>query len=91
MEKQISGALLSKQLRTPIAAAVTALLLAIGVILHTISPQRRRRNPNWTIAMYSITICLTPSQPEPGPGNRLVAGLTLIPPLNPRFPGQPAQ
>ena len=39
--------------------AITALLLAIGVILHTISPNIGGVTPNWTIAMYSITISLT--------------------------------
>ena len=39
--------------------AMTALLLAIGVILHTISPNVGGVTPNWTIAMYSITISLT--------------------------------
>jgi energy-coupling factor transport system ATP-binding protein len=38
--------------------AITALLLAIGVILHTISPNIGGVTPNWTIAMYSITIGL---------------------------------
>lgn len=39
--------------------AITALLLAIGVILHTISPNVGGVTPNWTIAMYSITTNLT--------------------------------
>ena len=34
--------------------AITALLLAIGVILHTISPNVGGITPNWTIAMLQL-------------------------------------
>ena len=34
--------------------AITAMLLAIGIILHTVSPNVGGVTPNWTIAMYSI-------------------------------------
>ena len=36
--------------------AITAMLLAIGIILHTVSPNVGGVTPNWTIAMYSIVI-----------------------------------
>ena len=39
--------------------AITAMLFAIGIILHTVSPNVGGVTPNWTIAMYSIVINLT--------------------------------
>ena len=39
--------------------AITAMLLAIGIILHTVSPSVGGVTPNWMIAMYSIVINLT--------------------------------
>ena len=66
--------------------AVTALLLAIGVILHTISPNVGGVTPNWTIAMYSITICLTRPSLSRALGIGFVAGLTLIPSSKSAFP-----
>ena len=66
--------------------AMTALLLAIGVILHTISPNVGGVTPNWTIAMYSITICLTKPGPTRALGIGFVAGLTLIPSSKSAFP-----
>ena len=66
--------------------AITALLLAIGVILHTISPNVAGITPNWTIAMYSITIGLTnPTLPQ-ALGIGFVAGLTLVPSSKSAFP-----
>ena len=66
--------------------AITALLLAIGVILHTISPNVGGVTPNWTIAMYSITTNLT----HPGLlrvlGTGFVAGLTIVPSSKSAFP-----
>ena len=59
--------------------AVTALLLAIGVILHTISPNIGGVTPNWTIAMYSITIGLTNPSLSRALGIGFIAGLTIVP------------
>jgi len=36
--------------------AITAMLFAIGIILHTVSPNVGGVTPNWTIAMYSIVM-----------------------------------
>lgn len=46
--------------------AITAMLLAIGIILHTVSPNVGGVTPNWTIAMYSIVINLTRPQAVAG-------------------------
>ena len=66
--------------------AITALLLAIGVILHTISPNIGGVTPNWTIAMYSITIGLTNPSFSQSLGIGFVAGLTLVPSSKSAFP-----
>lgn len=66
--------------------AITALLLAIGVILHTISPNVGGVTPNWTIAMYSITIGLTNPSFSQALGIGLVAGLTIVPSSKSAFP-----
>ena len=61
--------------------AMTALLLAIGVILHTISPNVGGVTPNWT-----ITICLTKPGLTRALGIGFVAGLTLVPSSKSAFP-----
>ena len=66
--------------------AITALLLAIGVILHTISPNVGGVTPNWTIAMYSITIGLTKPNLTRALGIGFIAGLTLVPSSKSAFP-----
>ncbi len=66
--------------------AVTALLLAIGVILHTISPNIGGVTPNWTIAMYSITIGLTNPSLSRALGIGFIAGLTIVPSSKSAFP-----
>ena len=66
--------------------AVTALLLAIGIILHTISPNIGGVTPNWTIAMYSITISLTNPSLSRAIGIGFVAGLTIVPSSKSAFP-----
>lgn len=66
--------------------AITALLLAIGVILHTISPNIGGVTPNWTIAMYSITISLTNPSLSRAIGIGFVAGLTIVPSSKSAFP-----
>ncbi|HIU64186.1 MAG TPA: ABC transporter [Candidatus Avacidaminococcus intestinavium] len=66
--------------------AITALLLAIGIILHTISPNIGGVTPNWTIAMYSITISLTDPSFKQAAGIGFIAGLTLVPSSKSAFP-----
>jgi hypothetical protein len=66
--------------------AITALLLAIGVILHTISPNIGGITPNWTIAMYSITIGLTKPSLTRAIGIGFIAGLTIVPSSKSAFP-----
>ncbi len=66
--------------------AMTALLLAIGVILHTVSPNVGGVTPNWTIAMYSIVICLIRPGLLRAIGIGFVAGITLIPSSKSAFP-----
>ncbi len=66
--------------------AITAMLYAIGIILHTVSPNVGGVTPNWTIAMYSIVICLTKPKFTQALGMGLVAGLTLIPSSKSAFP-----
>lgn len=66
--------------------AITAMLLAIGIILHTVSPNVGGVTPNWTIAMYSIVICLVNPSLGQALGIGLVAGLTLVPSSKSAFP-----
>mgnify|MGYP003586218356 CR=1 FL=1 len=66
--------------------ALTSLLLAIGVILHTISPNIGGVTPNWTIAMYTISINLTnPTLPQ-CLGIGFVAGAVNVPSSKSAFP-----
>ena len=66
--------------------AITAMLYAIGIILHTVSPNVGGVTINWTIAMYSITISLTRPGLTRALGIGFVAGLTLIPSSKSAFP-----
>lgn len=66
--------------------AVTALLLAIGAILHLISPNIGGITPNWTIAMYCIAINLTKPSFGQAAGIGLVAGAINIPTSKAAFP-----
>lgn len=66
--------------------AVSALLLAIGVILHTISPNIGGVTPNWTIAMYTIAINLTNPRLSQCLGIGFVAGVVNIPSSKSAFP-----
>ncbi|MDU2064867.1 MAG: ABC transporter [Sporomusaceae bacterium] len=66
--------------------AVTALLLAIGAILHFVVPSVAGISPNFMIAMYAIAINLTrPTLLQSG-GIGLVAGLINIPTSKSAFP-----
>ena len=66
--------------------AVTAMLFAIGIILHTVSPNVGGVTPNWTIAMYSIVISLTRPSLSRAIGIGFIAGLTLVPSSKSAFP-----
>lgn len=66
--------------------AITAMLFAIGIILHTVSPNVGGVTPNWTIAMYSIVINLTRPKLSRALGIGFIAGLTLIPSSKSAFP-----
>ena len=66
--------------------AITAMLLAIGIILHTVSPNVGGVTPNWTIAMYSIVISLTNPMLSQALGIGFIAGLTLVPSSKSAFP-----
>lgn len=66
--------------------AVTSLLLAIGVILHTISPNIGGVTPNWTIAMYTIAINLTNPSMKQCLGIGFVAGAVNVPSSKSAFP-----
>ena len=58
--------------------AITAMLFAIGIILHTVSPNVGGVTPNWTIAMYSIVINLTNPTLSQAVGIGFIAGITLV-------------
>lgn len=54
--------------------AITAMLFAIGIILHTVSPNVGGVTPNWTIAMYSIRYQSDESDAVAGCGHRFYCG-----------------
>jgi len=66
--------------------AITAMLFAIGIILHTVSPNVGGVTPNWTIAMYSIVINLTNPTLSQAVGIGFIAGITLVPSSKSAFP-----
>ena len=66
--------------------AITAMLLAIGIILHTVSPNVGGVTPNWTIAMYALVINLTRPSLKRALGIGFIAGITLIPSSKSAFP-----
>ncbi|WP_425059497.1 hypothetical protein SCACP_00890 [Sporomusa carbonis] len=59
--------------------AVTALLLAIGLILKLVTPAVAGITPNWLIAMYCIAINLTRVSIKQAAGIGLVTGAVAIP------------
>lgn len=59
--------------------AVTALLLAIGVIIKIVTPAIGGITPNWLIAMYCIAINLTKVNAKQAIGIGLVTGAISIP------------
>lgn len=58
---------------------VTTLLLAIGAILHLVSPSIGGITPNWTIAMYCLAINLTRPTLKQAAGIGLVSAAINIP------------
>lgn len=66
--------------------AVTALLLAIGAILHFVVPSVGGISPNFMIAMYVIAILLTRPNFWEAAGIGLVVGLINIPTSKSAFP-----
>jgi len=65
---------------------ITTLLLAIGAILHLVSPSIGGVTPNWTIAMYCIAINLTKPTIKQSFGIGLVAAAINIPTSKSAFP-----
>ena len=65
---------------------ITTLLLAIGAILHLVSPNIGGVTPNWTIAMYCIAINLTKPALKQSFGIGLVAAAINIPTSKSAFP-----
>jgi len=57
---------------------VTTLLLAVGTILHLVSPSVGGVTPNWAIATYCVAICLTKPSYKQGLGIGLVAALINV-------------
>ncbi|MCH4188204.1 MAG: ATP-binding cassette domain-containing protein [Megasphaera sp.] len=57
---------------------ITTLLLAIGCILHLVSPSVAGITPNWTIATYCVAICLTKPSYKQALGIGLVAALINV-------------
>ncbi len=57
---------------------ITTLMLAIGTILHLVSPSVGGVTPNWTIATYCVAICLTKPSYRQALGIGLVAALVNI-------------
>lgn len=66
--------------------AITAMLFAIGIILHTVSPNVGGVTPNWTIAMYSIVIGMFNPKLSQAVGIGFIAGLTIVPSSKSAFP-----
>ena len=66
--------------------AITAMLLAIGIILHTVSPIVGGGTPNWPMAKYSIVMNLTRPKQSQAIGIGFIAGLTLVPSSKSAFP-----
>lgn len=57
---------------------ITTLMLAIGTILHLVSPSVGGVTPNWTIATYCVAICLTKPTYRQAIGIGLVAALVNV-------------
>lgn len=58
--------------------AVTALLLAIGVILRLVSPSIAGITPNWLIAMYCLAILIVRPSVRQAVGVGIVAGVVCM-------------
>ena len=57
---------------------ISTLMLAIGTILHLVSPSVGGITPNWTIATYCVAICLTHPTYKQALGIGLVAALVNV-------------
>ena len=57
---------------------ITTLMMAIGTILHLVSPSVGGVTPNWTIATYCVAICLTKPTYKQALGIGLVAALVNV-------------
>lgn len=57
---------------------ISTLMLAIGTILHLVSPSVAGITPNWTIATYCVAICLTKPTYRQALGIGLVAALVNV-------------
>ncbi len=57
---------------------ITTLMLAVGTILHLVSPSVGGVTPNWTIATYCVAICLTKPSYRQALGIGLVAALINV-------------
>lgn len=65
---------------------ITTLLLAIGAILHLVSPSIGGITPDWSIAMYCIAINLTKPTLKQSFGIGLVAAAITVPTSKSAFP-----
>lgn len=66
--------------------AMTAMLLAISIILHTVSPQLGPVTPNWGIAMYSVVLNITNLTLKQAMGVGFIAGVIIVPSSKSAFP-----
>ena len=66
--------------------AMTAMLLAISIILHTVSPQLGPVTPNWGIAMYCIVLNICGLSLKQAMGVGFIAGVIIVPSSKSAFP-----
>ncbi len=66
--------------------AMAAMLLAISIILHTVSPQLGPVTPNWGIAMYCIVINICGLSLKQAMGLGFIAGVIIVPSSKSAFP-----
>lgn len=66
--------------------AMAAMLMAISIILHTVSPQLGPVTPNWGIAMYCIVINICGLSLKQAMGIGFIAGVIIVPSSKSAFP-----
>lgn len=66
--------------------AMAAMLLAISIILHTVSPQLGPVTPNWGIAMYCIVLNICGLSLKQAMGLGFIAGVIIVPSSKSAFP-----